>query len=337
MRTAPRPALRHVPAIAAAALTAAVLVFPVAVAGAQAGETKATPSAEAWFLTLPAEVPDTCDLPVGCAPAIPDAPVALPSSQYPAGTLHVGVRGGLEEARTYLTLDLADVPADMTLTGGTLVLPVATEPQAGTVAADMAELRACLVTEFVIDGAEGALEGAPETACTTASPASYVPAAEDRRASFTVDLAPFVEHWSARSGSLVLLPGEAPTGTWHVAFSRRDRDVAPELRIVAHLDVAPSESPPDPGLGGPGAGSFDERFVLPVDSSASFATPPLSALEVDAAPARRPVIAPATAPVAALIGGRYAYPGMLLLPLLVGFAVAWTGRAFTRDLALEPA
>ena len=37
-------------------------------------------------------------------------------------------------------------------------------------------------------------------------------------------------------------------------------------------------------------------------------------------------------PVVSVVGGRFAYPAMFLLPLGVAAAIAWAGRAFTRDL-----
>lgn len=40
----------------------------------------------------------------------------------------------------------------------------------------------------------------------------------------------------------------------------------------------------------------------------------------------------ASIPVAAVLGGPYAYPAVFLLPLLVAAAVGWAGRALTREL-----
>ena len=321
--------------VAAGGLTFAALLFPVRVAEAQSTDTTVSPSAEAWYRPLPglpAEA-SSCDLPTGCAPAVPEAPVELPS-QYPAGTLHVGISGGLEESRTYLTLDLATIPTDQIITGGTLTLPLATEPEAGTVAPDTATLRACLVEGFVIDGVEGDATGAPATDCSISSDALYTEAIDEEPAVYRIDLQPFADSWSSLgAASLVLVPGEAPapSETWHAAFSRRDREGAAESgRIIAELQL---ESSDDGDLAVPETSSFDD-FVAPVDSSASFAVPPLPAPEVAPAPsAPDPVVTTQTTPIVAVVGGGFAYPVIFLLPLLVAFAVAWTGRAFTRDLA----
>jgi hypothetical protein len=238
------------------------------------------------------------------------------------------------------------VPEDARLTGGTLTLPLATEPEAGTVVPDVANLRACLVEEFVRDDVEGDPTGAPTADCTTMSPAILVPATSDGPPSFEIDLDPFLSGW-VRSGSLALVPAEAPapTDTWHVAFSAHDRDVDDTLKISAQLqvredraiepelDLSPSKAP-DIAFSG-------RADSLTVDPSASFAATPLEfAIEpsLEAAPASaasQPALVAAQAPVVTVVAGRYAYPGVFLLPLGVAFAVAWAGRAFTRDLTSE--
>lgn len=329
----------------------AVLLFPVTVAQAQSSDVAASTSADSWYRPLPglpAEA-STCDLPIGCAPAVP-LPVA-PPSQYPAGTLHVGVGAGVEESRTYLTLDLSAVPDDARLIGGTLTLPLATEPEAGTVVPEMAKLRACLVEEFVRDDVEGDPTGAPTADCTTTSPATFVPAAGGGPASFEVDLDPFVGGWFG-SGSLALVPDEAPapTDTWHLAFSGHDRSVDDALKVSARLQVREdrtaerSEFEPELSLRPPDPPDTDFSVrddSLSVDPSASFAAAPLvpsAQLSLDAAPAAsasQPALVAAQAPLVTVVAGRYAYPGVFLLPLAVAFGVAWAGRAFTRDLSSE--
>lgn len=347
--TAPRRRAlrRRLPAAAGVIAFAVLLLSPVTVANAQATTLTVSPSAEAWYQPppgLPAET-SPCDLPTGCGP---QAPVAVPS-QYLAGTLHVGVRGGVEESRTYLTLDLAARAADQSLTGGTLTLPLAIGSGSGTLAPDTATLRACLVTDFVIDGIDGRPTGAPATDCATSSIATYVASAGDVPARFRVDLAPFAARWSALgSASLALVPGDgsAPSDVWHVAFSRRDRaDVGAEERITAQLQLA-RRGDPEPALRATNPipntitnTNTAPTVVVPIDASASFAVPPLPAPDLLALPSPEPAaMTHATAPIAAVVaGGRYAYPAVFLLPLLVGVAIAWTGRAFTRDLTSERA
>lgn len=332
--------------MATAGLVLAMLLLPVDAARAQAPELTVSPSAEAWYRPLPA-VPaevSACDLPTGCPPAAPESPVPAPS-QYPAGTLHVGVRAGLEESRTYLTLDLATLPTDQDIAAGVLILPVLTDPASGTIAPETATLRACLVEAFVRDGVDGDASGAPETDCTISSEATYQPATEDSPAEFHVDLAPFADTWSSvRSASLALVPGDAPapSDTWHASFSRRDREgITDDQRIVAHLALAPSDNAPDLGSD---ADDFGDP-APPADTGASFAAPPVPtrtlpplpappspAPDATSKPAPEPVDTTQTTPVAFVVGGRYAYPAVFLLPLLAAAAVAWTGRALTRDL-----
>jgi hypothetical protein len=87
--------------------------------------------------------------------------------------------------------------------------------------------------------------------------------------------------------------------------------------------------PADPGFG---------------SGSASFAAPPLAPQPVSApvapAPVVQPAVVPQAAPVApqqitpqAFIGnGRFAYPGVFLLPIILVAAAGWLARAMTRDL-----
>lgn len=327
---------RRLPAVAGA-LTAGVLLLPVPVASAQPAPVTAGTAAEAWYRTLPVQAPaeaDPCTLPVGCLPA---APAPLPS-QYAAGTLHVGVAGGAEESRTYLALDLSGVEPGAEVTGGTLTLPVATDPSAGTTAPDQAALRACAVTAPVEDGVDGSLTGAPPVDCATSSDAAFVPAEAGAPAAFTVDLAPFAEVLSAGGSSLALVPAEEPGEAWHVAFSRRDRQAEGATPISASLQVA-QEQTVEPAPADTGEATFDDAPLTldtpGLDAGASFAAPPLAAGEQPlSAPVTPEVAAPtAQVPVAAVLAGPFAYPAVFLLPLLVAGATGWTGRALTRDLA----
>jgi hypothetical protein len=324
--------------VAAAAVTAGVLLLPVQVAVAQPAPVTAAPAAEAWFRTLPVQPPaeaEPCTLPSGCPPALP-APLPSP---YAAGTLHVGVAGGAEESRTYLALDLSTVGFDSEITGGTLTLPVATDPQAGTAAPETAALRACAVAGSVQDGVDGALTGAPPVDCATSSEAVYAAAEGDAPASYSVDLTPFAESLTAGATGLALVPGEEPGTAWHVAFSRRDREAEGALPISATLRVTPATATTDGPTAAPtvevaapvGTGTVD---LPPLRSGASFAAPPLAPAEQPLTSPVTPEVAAPTAqvPVAAVLGGPYAYPAVFLLPLLVAAAVGWAGRAFTRDL-----
>src|SRR3954463_2209565 len=88
-----------------------------------------TDVSEAWFSAGPVDI---CTTPLGCPPD------QVPSSPYPADTLHVGVAGGQETARTYLLPELALVPPGATILSATMTLPVATSSTDGTQSPDAA-------------------------------------------------------------------------------------------------------------------------------------------------------------------------------------------------------
>ena len=336
---------------AAAALAGGVIAIgiglPTPTASAQAAPFPALTTAESWYRTTPVSLPEdgltVCDLPVGgCTPPVPE--VALPSP-YAEGTLHVGYSGAAEDSRTYLELNLSSLPLGSAPVGGTLTLPVATDPQAGTLLPETAAMTACLVSASIPDAVNGAITGAPEADCETSSPAKFVAASGAQSARFTVDLAPFAESWAVGTAAVALVPApeQAEGASWHVAFSRRDRAAAGAEPITASLlleeagDEGESPLPEvDKATGGTAdapARAFDGES-LALDSGASFAAPPVVA---DAAP---PVAVdlPQTAalpvtPAAVMLGSSYSYPGVFLLPLVLAAAVGWVGRALTRDLA----
>jgi hypothetical protein len=291
-------------------------------------------AADAWFSASSACTAS----PAGCLPAAP------PASPYPAKTLHVGALAGQEESRTYLSLDLAGLPAGTSPTGGILRLPVSAGSD-GSVAPDTATLQACAVTGSFKDDVEGSTSAPPQIDCKRAtSAAKYVAAAGNAPESFTVDLGPFANAWStgASTQGIVLLPSAdtAPPATWHVTLSAHDRDVAAPMKISATVTY------------GSAAGDFDAPTSFdvapPADTagtgSASFAAPPLAPVptvqQPPVAPAVTPQVAPQTPPVApiqaqpvaATVGG-FRYPAVFLLPILLAVACGWISRAMTRDLS----
>jgi hypothetical protein len=335
---------RILPAVVSV-LTAGALLFPLQVATAQSAAAPTAPSAEAWYRTTAAPAAPICTLPVGCPPA----PVP---SQYPPRTLHVGVTGGQEEARTYLGFDLFEVTGE--ITGGTLTLPVA--PDAGSRAPETAKMRACLATAPVQDGVDGEVQPAPPAVdCATSADAVYAAGDGQGPAVFTVDLAAFATALGSGAVALALVPAEGvpPNDDWHVALSQRDRQAQGAVPISATFQVAAAAAAAADSLPSPpaetDAGPFD--FTSPTDgfSSAapfetpsfgdtdvSFAAPPLDALidqPIDA-PVAPEVAAPQISgvPVASVLAGPFAYPAVFLLPLLFAVGVGWAGRAFTRDL-----
>ena len=333
MRTAPRLLL-------GLCLTAGVTVGPAlpALAAPTGGTVTVKPGVEAWYRSTPA-----CALPTGCVDAT-GAP-----SPYPAGTLHVGVAGGPEEARTYLQLDLGSLPSGTKPNGGTLLLPVASATD-GSRNPETAGLRACAVTATV-EEADGSFAAPPEVDCESASvAASFVPAVGENPAAFTVDLADLASTWqgSAAPGAIALLPAadSAPPANWHVAFSRKERTgdgVVPISASVAYVsDIVDTSSGAAPVVAAPpfeAAPAFESAPSF--DSGASFASPPLT-VEAPLLPQPVPQAAPAPAtapvqqqvvPVASVVSAGFRYPAVFLLPLLVAIALGWLGRALTRDLA----
>ena len=338
MRQAPRVLL-------GVCLTAGAVLGPALPAlAAGSGIATVKPAAEAWYRTAP-----PCGLPTGCAP------LSAAPSQYPPDTLHVGVNAGTEEARTYLQLDLAQLPAGTKPSGGTLLLPVAGSDD-GTRAPQTAKLRACAVKDEVKDEVQGSFAAPPAADCETASvEAVFVAAAGENPAAFTVDLATLTAAWEsgAQPGALALLPAEgtAPPDSWHVAFSDRTRtgeDVVPITAALAFVSASfdtssqpaptvappPFEPAPAPALGS-SSGSTDfggeTTFAAPVLTGSA---PLLPAPAAQAAPA--PAAAPAqqqVVPVAqSFVQGGFRYPAVFLLPLLLAVGAGWLGRALTRDL-----
>src|SRR3954451_4812223 len=92
-------------------------------------------ASEAWFAAGPVDI---CTTPLGCPPE------GAPTSPYPADTLHVGVAGGQETARTYVLPDLVALPFGSKFVSATMPLPLATGNGDGTESPETAALRACL-------------------------------------------------------------------------------------------------------------------------------------------------------------------------------------------------
>lgn len=334
MRTAPRVLL------AVCLAGGAVLGPAVPAFAAGSGTMTVTPAAEAWYRATPA-----CGLPTGCAD-LTGAP-----SPYSADTLHVGVQGGTEEARTYLQLDLAALPSGTTPTAGTLLLPVATGSNDGTRAPASAKMQACAVKAAVQDE-DGSFAKPPEADCETASaPATFVPAAGTNPAAFTVDLAALTAAWATGTtqGAVALLPAKetAPTDSWHVAFSARARTGAGVVPISASIafvgsltstsDEASVSVPPPPFEPAPTTAlppAFDAGVETTFAAPEMVSAPLLPAPVAQAAPAAVAAgAAQQVVPVASIVQGGFRYPAVFLLPLLLAIGAGWLGRALTRDLA----
>lgn len=270
------------------------------------------PEAEAWYAASP-----TCTTPIGCVPT-------PPLSNYPVGTMHVGVRLGLEEARTYIRLALGAVPSDATLTGGTLTIPVG-GAETGTTSPETAAVVACM-TFAPFASVEASTAPPPPVDCTTSSPARFTAGTP---ATLTVDLAPFTTRWAAGEPNdgiaLVPAPETAPPATWHIAFQRGTASATIEYDALATPDQAPFVDEP----------SFvDEGFfgVEPLGGLSPAAPPGPAAAIVEEAQTPTQV-----APVVSVLGGGFAYPAVFAVPLLLLVLGGYLGWALTRPvLAPQP-
>ena len=300
------------------ALTAVVLCLFATPAAAE--QVTVGTSAEAWHTVLP-----TCTAAVACVPAGTGVPAVNP---FTTGTLHVARLAGTELARAYIKLDLEALPADATLTGGTLTLPIATDPTAGTLSPEQAQIQACFMVAAFTPGALGSIEEPTVPDCFTSATATLVTLPEG--SSFVVDLAPFAARWAEGEPNegiaIVPIPNEAPPGpapvplpsneTWHVAFNGRDS--AAPAKISAAIDYAlpafeqapPAPVPPAVVPGVPG-------YFIP-------GAPPPAVLPPPPAPQVQ-------APAVLVATHGFEYAAIFLLPL-VGLAI---GSAVSYSLTRE--
>jgi hypothetical protein len=275
-----------------------------------AQEATVTTTEEGWYAP-----PPTCALPLGCGPTAGLPPV----SRYPAGTLHVGATAGVEDARTYLRLDLDAVPAGASLTGGTLTVPLAGS-DAGTAAPESAQAQACFATAAFAP-VEGALDPPPPIDCSTTSPVA-VTGTELR-----VDLTPFAARWAAGelNNGIALVPAPvAPAATWHLAFGAHTASAVLDYHVgggpapAAEPSVVPEvETEVDPGLASPGL-SLTPAPPSPAAAIVQQAEQPEQLAE----------------PVFTVSGPGFAYPVVMALPLVLLVLGGYLGWALTRPVVV---
>src|SRR3954468_1835947 len=283
--------------------------------------------AEAWYSASPI---DSCTTPLGCPPD------QAPTSPYPADTLHVGVAGGQETARTYLLPDLSLVPVGAHLGSTTMTVPVATGTADGTQSPDTAHVVACLVTEPFPDGGQGSSQAPPKTDCSVSDPATY----DAKHSTLTVALSAIAGAWSQGAPELgvALVPDakkSQPTDAWHVAVNGRKRQGAPHVSTV--VTYFGSDYVPPQNLGGgtgvTGTGA-DDTSAPPPASVLPAQLPPPSA---QVPPAQPPVVAgqqPATTTLAQQPAAytRGVPPSLaFIVPLLLLAGAVFFARVFTRD------
>jgi len=314
-QSATRRVLRRALLLVAAATAPLAWLSAVPASGAQATTVTIQDRAEGWYASAPVGL---CSSPLGCPPS------QAPTSPYPADTLHVGVAGGQETARTYLVPDLSSLPLGATPQSGVMTLPVATQTGDGTVAESSAKLLACLAKAPVLDGTAGSSATPPAIDCGTAEGLVFNAAKE----TFTLDLTPFLAAWAhgAAEDGIVVMPSRTsqPTDVWHVAFNGHKR------AGTAH--VASSVSLSDEG----------SSLPAPVPSAPAPAAPAPAPIAMPAAPAQG--VVPAAPPVVAgnpqpapqayqqvSFSRPFQYPMAFLLPIALLAGAVFFGRLFTRD------
>jgi hypothetical protein len=303
----------------------------VPIAQAETSTQTVSPSTEAWYQPNP-----TCGLPVGCVglgslPApLPVAPPAeVPTSPYPAGSMHVAVEGGQETARSYLALSLPIF--DVVLKGAVLDVPLDVAQADGSVAPDTAKVAVCTFSGS-ITAANGSIETPPAADCGNAVPASYVATPQPH---LHADLGKMLASLSAGAG-LALLPDAskvAPTDAWHVTFSSHDRADAAKTP-PASLTITTEPMPETPEVEVPEAPAAPTTTV---EQPATTDFPPLApTTEVPTGTQQPTTPQPQFQPQATTVTVGYAYPTVWLLPLAFLIVIPLVARALTRDLTPVP-
>ena len=317
-------------------LGAAVLVAGSAALGfvpvaAAAAPVTLTPTTEAWYQPNP-----TCAAPPGCVstgilPAAP--PATLPTSPYPAGTLHVGLSAGQETARSYLALPLSALTG--TVQSATLDIPLDTSANDGSSSPETSHVQACLFSGPLAP-ADGSVDAPPTTSCRTSAALSYQAAPAPH---LHADLGPLSAELPSATG-LALLPDatkSTATDSWRVVFSAHTRTdsakTAPAAVAVVVDEPAaggglPADVPTQPTTGiavqpAPNTG-FASQPMVP--------TAPLVPGGAPTVAAGNPPVAgvPVAAPRTVTVG--YAYPVVWLLPLGLLVVVPMIARLLTSDL-----
>ena len=300
---------------------------------------KKRPSKEAWHNQSPA-----CGVLPDCSP-LPEA------NPYPKDTLHVAASGGQETARTYLAFTL---PPGAVLDGGTLILPVDSNPDHGSLNPEDADFVACL-TEPAFKEKRGSLEKPPEVNCDVRRGALY----SKKDKSFEVDLSRFDDYWIGPKVALALLPSDkAKNGneTWHVVFPASDRknedapegDKKKERFITATFEYsleAGGEDDPigtefefDTGGGGgaPSSGGFGSSSVSSSGGSFDAGSSTSGSGLTEASAPTEVASTEGTQEVAffaeGFAGPGFAYPLVWAMPLLILVAFTAVGRSLTKEL-----
>ena len=316
----------------------AIALAVVAVVPARAASSVVLPtSAEAWYQTPATSAAQQSGQKPPPPPAAPP-----PANPYGAGTMHVGIRGGVEDARTYLRLDSGTLESDDVLTAAILVLPV--DPGHGTTNPQAAQLDVCLSADPG-QPVEGSFAAPPAVDCSVSTRATYEASPKPR---FVADVLPFGAD-ALRDGGLAVLPASAARSTqatWHVSFFARQAAPSTLDAMHAELEVDGDDSIIDEGegFGAPSAGvtsgGFDDLDIesFAFDERPSFADVPIAGLTPSESEGESGALLGvggrrvATPVVVAFPqdDGRFAYPVVLVFPVVAVALIGVLGSSLTR-------
>lgn len=296
---------------------------------ALAGTTSQTvaPTAEAWFQGNP-----TCGTPAGCVskdllpvqpPVEPPAPV--PTSPWPAGTLHVAVAAGIETARSYLSFPLS--PGEATVSAATLDVPLDTAPTSGSMSPEAAKVLVCSFFSTLTPSA-GSLDTPPDADCSTGAEATYVATPAPH---LHADLGSM--HAELEDGAgLVLLPDAtkaAQTDVWHLVFSAHDRADAARTAPAALALTLTEQDAQEPAVVPP---ATVPEVAPPLTGPIGVPLPTTDLPQTPDVTGPAPTVPVAPVPQARTITVGYAYPAVWLLPLAFLVLVPLVARTLTKDL-----
>lgn len=314
------------PSVAAHAATSA------ATSAAAVGSHTATVAfgAEAWYSS-----PELCLTSSICLP------IASPATAtYPAGTLHIAEAAGNESARTYLSLR-RPLSRGQIVRSGVLRLPLDIDPADGSVAPDLAKIKACTTT-VRIKAVDGVTTKPPAVDCANA-PVSRVigiPATE-----LDINLGPIARRLSTPGTSLALLPVLSVGATWDVTLSsdlRAKHSASTPVLILTSVARSAARSKPKPtktttpkphvtpSTGGGDVG-IGPSVVVPPEPLDSGPQTSQGSAGGDSQPQIAPTTARSAIRLAASAHG-FDYPVVFLVPLLILAGLMGFGRQLTRPL-----
>lgn len=218
---------------AGAGMVTAVMLLLVALPLTAAAATATVSNGdEAWFLAKkeflkenPTGEDPTCSLPTDCNVS----GQATRPAGHPENVLVVAANAGDPDAQTYFNFDTLALPFGAQVTGGTVTLPVAKDPDARNARPSEAKMVACLVTGFIPGGGDGgSYADRPKWDKNVCVPVKQAKPEPDL--TFTVDLERFGKEWASgtmMNGITLLMDPAieqpAPNETWRVVFNTKRR------------------------------------------------------------------------------------------------------------------